>query len=294
MKRIGFHLSIASGFSHLIEEAVSLSCNTLQIFSRSPRSWIKRNFNDKELEVFKRKLKEYDIRPLIIHLPYLPNPATPKKSLRKKTIKVIKEELETCKILGAEFLVVHTGKYLEGTREEGIKRVQDMINEVLLDFREEVKILFENTAGAGTEIGCNFYELKEIFDGIEKKEKVGFCLDTAHLFQSGYDLRTKDKINKVLDEFDRLLGIDKLYLVHYNDSKTELSSRVDRHYHIGRGKIGKTGMKEIILNPRLFHIPFIMETPKDTKYADRRNMKIVKKFLNSTFSAFPEKRKNER
>ncbi|RLD15594.1 MAG: endonuclease, partial [Caldiserica bacterium] len=236
MKRIGFHLSIASGFSHLIEEAVSLSCNTLQIFSRSPRSWFRSEFNEKEVEFFKRKLKKYDIKPLVIHLPYLPNPATPKKLLRKKTIKVIKEELRSCESLGAEYLVIHTGKFLSGTREDGIKRVQDVINEVLLAFRGEVKILLENTAGAGTEIGCNFYELRKILDGIERKRKIGFCLDTAHLFQSGYDLRTKDKINAVLDEFDRLLGIEKLYLVHYNDSKTELSSRVDRHYHIGRGK----------------------------------------------------------
>jgi deoxyribonuclease-4 len=165
------------------------------------------------------------------------------------------------------------------TEEEGIKRVAEGINEAFRRIKNKVILLLENTAGMGSEIGYQFSQIKEIIDAVEERERIGVVLDTAHTFEAGYDLRDKEGIDKTLREFDELIGLKRLYCLHLNDSKTDFGSRVDRHWHIGKGKIGLEGFRLIVNHPLLRHLPGIMETPRDDTKLDLMNMKTIRRLV---------------
>jgi len=281
MVRFGFHLPISGGFKTTMQKAIELECKAIQIFSRNPRGWNYPPLKQKEAEEFKKFLKENDIKPLVVHMPYLPNLASPDDDSYKRSIDSLLEELKRCAILNAEYVNIHVGKVLKSTEEEGLKRLVNALKLVLKTDKSKVMILLENTAGQGSEIGYRFEHFAYVFKRLTTSERrrVGVCLDTAHLFEAGYDLRNKKAIDNTLNQFDKIVGFSYLKLIHYNDSYTELGSRVDRHWHIGEGKIGKTGMKAIITHPELKNLPFIMETPKKTPHDDFNNLKTVKTFL---------------
>jgi len=280
--RLGFHISIARGFSKVIEKAQQAKCETIQLFSRNPRGWKYNPLNPDEVEQFKIKLASSDISPCFLHLPYLPNLAAAKSELYTKSINSLCEDLRRAETLSIPFIIVHVGNRVTLSEEEAIGKVVWGINESLQRISNQVIILLENTAGQGTELGSNFLHLKIILSGVENKKRIGICLDTAHAFQAGYDLSTRKGLDDTLSEFDRLIGIKNLHLLHLNDSKSPLASHSDRHWHIGKGHIGLEGFRNIVNHPLLNHLPGIMETPRKDLKDDLRNMKAMRSLTNGS------------
>ncbi len=275
--RFGFHISIAQGVSTVIEKARKARCETIQLFSRNPRGWHYKSIPPEEVERFKAQLATSGISPCVIHLPYLPNLASADKDLYARSIDSLCEDLRRAGALAIPFLVVHVGKRLELSEGRAMARVAAAVNRSLKKVSNKVTILLENTAGQGTELGSNFAELADILSRINDRARVGICLDVAHAFQAGYDVSTRKGLDAALAEFDQLIGLEHLHLLHLNDSKTLMGSRADRHWHIGRGHIGLEGFRNIINHPLLVHLPGIMETPRVEEKDDRRNMRVVRK-----------------
>jgi len=273
--RIGFHISISRGLLKALDEAHSLGCNTIQLFSRNPRGWSARPLNDNDLRVFSNRRLELDIHPLIVHIPYLPNFATPNKELLKRSVAVLMEELIRTERLGGDFLVTHIGRAKNGKKEEALQRVIDALNEALSAVDNSVVLLLENTAGGKNEVGSSFEELREIIEKVERKERIGICYDTAHGFQAGYDIRDERGVEELFKRMEKTVGLNRLRCVHLNDSKTEFASHIDRHWHIGKGRIGETGLRAFLNHPALGDIPVIMETPKKSPNDDAENIKTV-------------------
>ena len=274
--RFGFHISIKGGFRNVPKRAINLHCDTIQFFSRSPRSWKYSVIEEKDVEIFKEKIKEYNIYPVFLHLPYLPNFATSKDDLYQHSISFLKDELIRADLLGVKYVIIHPGSSTGLSIKDALTRVVNAINIVFSEVNNNTEILIENTAGQGTEIGKNFDEIKKINEGVDQGGRIGVVLDTAHLFEYGYEINTEEGINRTLDEFNEKIGREKLRLLHLNDSKTPLGSRKDRHWHIGEGEIGKDGFSLIINHPYLRDLPGIMETPRRSLEDDFRNMKRIK------------------
>lgn len=280
--RFGFHIGISGGITKMPDTARGLECKTIQIFSRNPRGWEYPPLKEKDTEIVRSKLNEYNIKPVVVHMPYLPNPASPEDDKYKKSVDSLITEIIRADLLGAEYVNIHIGKRMNSSIEDALKRVIDAVNTTIAKTENlNVIILLENTAGQGSEVGDRFEHIKKIIDGIEKRERIAVCLDTAHMFAAGYDLRTREVIKRTFDEFDKIVGMRYLRCIHYNDSSSAFASKVDRHWHIGQGEIGEEGMKSLITYKRLSHLPFIMETPKKTPYDDRMNLETVKSFLQS-------------
>jgi len=277
--RLGFHVSIAQGFSRVIEKAHKTTCDTIQLFSRNPRGWNHRELNDNEVAEFKIKLSSSRISPCFLHLPYLPNFAAADEALYSKSVNSLCEDLRRAEILGIPFLIVHVGSRVKSSETEAIAKVIRAINESHQRVSNQVMILLENTAGQGTVLGSRFSQLKDILSGIDTQERIGICLDTAHAFQAGYDLSTRKGLDETLQECERLIGLKKLHLLHLNDSKVPLGSHSDRHWHIGKGYIGLKGFGNIINHPLLTHLPGIMETPRKSVKDDIRNMRVMRSLI---------------
>jgi len=282
--KFGFHINISGGLAKSLENAKSLECKTIQIFSRNPRGWNYPELKKDEVENFKIKLNELKISPVVVHMPYLPNPASPDKEIYKKSVESLVTEIKRAELLNAEYVNIHIGKKMNDTLENALKKVVEAVNFAIeKTINSKVIILLENTAGQGSEIGFKFEHIKFIIDLIENKKRIGVTLDTAHLFAAGYDLRDKKSIKKTFDEFDKIVGMKYLFCIHYNDSNSEFNSKVDRHWHIGNGFIGDEGMKLLITYKKLSHLPFIMETPKKSPEDDPNNLKKVKEYLENKF-----------
>lgn len=274
--RFGFHISIAGGFANVRQRAEELGCDSIQLFTRSPRGWSATKLDKADVDKFKMDIKDSKISPVFAHAPYLPNLAAADPDLKKRSIATIADDLQRCAILEIEFLVVHVGKAMGADEKTALKRVGENLNRILDLARNRVKILLENTAGMGSEIGYRFEQIAEIIALIEQKDRLGVTLDTAHSFEAGYDWRTRQAVDETLRKFDKTIGFGRLYLVHLNDSKTPFGSRVDRHWHIGKGDIGLAGFKEIVNHPLLKKLPGIMETPRTDTKEDLENMRTVR------------------
>jgi deoxyribonuclease-4 len=279
MRRIGVHVSIAGKIWESLERARRLGCNTVQLFSRNPRSWQAAEFDAADIEKFKRLKAKYGICPVVMHVPYIINLATPDDGLYKKSIAAFIEDVGRADSLGAEYLVTHLGSHTGSGEPGGMRRFAAALDGIIRSARPAAMILLENTAGSGSWIGYRFEHLKNIIEGVADADRLGVCLDTAHTFESGYDIRSAAGLKGTLDVFDALIGTDSIKVVHFNDSLSEMSSRVDRHHHIGKGTIGSAAMKRIINSPRLKHAAFIMETPKESDADDRRNLTITKRMI---------------
>lgn len=277
--RFGFHISIGGGFKKVVEKAIKKQCQTIQLFSRNPRGWEFGQLDKNDVLAFQSAVKDNDISPVFVHMPYLPNLASPNKDLFKKSLQSLIIELQRTEMLGAQFLVMHVGSRLNASEENAIKNVSNGINQAFSKIDNSVILLLENTAGMGSEIGYNFIQIKEIIDRVAEKDRVGIVIDTAHIFEAGYPIHTKEGLNKMLKECDELIGLKRLHLLHLNDSKTDLGSRIDRHWHIGEGKIGLDGFKNIVNHPLLKHLPGIMETPRKDDKEDLKNMKVIKSLV---------------
>lgn len=278
--RIGVHCSIAKGLLGALEEAESLDCQTIQFFTRSPRVWHKREIDNSEIKKFKERQKFLDIFPLTLHTPYLPNLCSQDKRLYQHSLKVFIEDLEYAGILDADYLAFHPGSYSEGSApEEGCKQLSDALNYLLRKIKNKVVILIENSAGGGRRICWNFQEIGSVIEKIKEKEHVGICFDTCHAYVAGYEISTKEKLEKTIDEIDKFIGLDKIKLLHTNDSKKPLGSKIDRHEHIGKGYIGLEGFRLILNHPVFKKLPAILETPRENSSADRKNLSLLRSLI---------------
>lgn len=275
--RIGVHVSIAGKIYESLERANAIGCNTMQIFSRNPRGWQASKLDPGDVAEFKRLKAEYDIKPVVIHIPYIINLASPDDRLYKRSIKAYIDDIERCDLLGAEYFVTHLGSHVGSGEDKGIKRFSLALKDIITSARPKTMILLENTAGSGSWIGYKFEHLKRIVDTVGKKGKIGVCLDTAHTFEAGYDIRTKEGLKNTFAKFDKLLGLENIRVVHFNDSLSAVESHVDRHQHLGKGDIGFTALSRIINEPRLKNAAFIMETPKESDNDDKRNIAAAKR-----------------
>jgi len=278
--RFGFQVSMTKSLDEVIKRALDRNCQTLQIFIRNPRSWMaRREFSKEEIKEFQTNLKKTNITPLIVHLPYLPNLATSDKDLFIRSVDVLISDLHQAGILGATYLIAHTGNHMGNGVKKGLERVIEALNIALSQVNNEVILLLENQVGAGTEIGDDFTHLKEIIENVITIKRVGICFDLCHAFAAGYEISNIKGVNKTIDLFHHLIGIDKLKVLHLSDSKGELGSKVDRHAHIGTGKIGFRGFSAILNHPWLIDKPVILETPIKTIEDDIRNLKVIKSLL---------------
>jgi deoxyribonuclease IV len=280
--RIGIHTSIAGSYLNALESARKLGCNALQIFSASPRMWQtgSARIPDGDAQTFRARRAELQLGPLVIHSNYLINLAASQPMLRTRSIQAFHDELVRARALGADFIVVHPGSRGESSSQQAISTIIESIKQatrrVPLD---KLEILIENTAGMGSAIGSRLEEVAEIIVGLNVLP-VGACLDTAHLFAAGYDIRTESGLASTIGQIDSTIGLDRVPVFHVNDSKVPLGGRVDRHDHIGHGKIGAAAFGRILRHPRLSAaalqgLPgraFILETPIDDPGDDRRNV----------------------
>lgn len=278
---LGAHMSIAGGVDSSVDRAADLEMNALQIFSQNVRSWSTRELTEEEIQGFKEKREKFGVVYAVVHTSYLLNLASPKDDLWEKSKKGLIEEIRRAHLLGIPAINTHIGAHTGSGLENGIDRLIAALKEVERadEFEgSEVKILLENTAGAGTKLGSDFAELGQVLDELNNSDRYGVCIDTCHGFAAGYDFSTETGLKETLEEFDHAVGLDKLELIHLNDSIGDRGSHKDRHAHIGRGKIGDEGFAAVVNNPDLRELPFILETPKeelDGKEADRVNLDRV-------------------
>ena len=287
MLRLGVQVSIAGSIHYSIDRALSLGCNTMQIFARNPRKFRKGFYLKKEeIEIFKKKLKDSGIFPLVVHSPYVLNLATPKKFLSWITTKEFILDLVEAEKLGAQYFVTHTGCFKGTTEKDGLKRVVKCLRKILKKTSNlKIMILLENTAGGGTWLGYTFSHFRYILEELDFSPRIGICLDTAHAWCAGFRINTEEGLEELLSEIDKNVGMERLKIVHLNDTQEALGSRKDRHYHIGEGKIGKEGFSLIINHPRLKSLPFILETPRKSDEDDLKNLKMVKRlYRNEVYS----------
>jgi deoxyribonuclease-4 len=277
--RFGFHISIAGGFSKVVERAEVRGCDTIQFFSRNPRGWRYDPLNETEAKEFRESIPSSGLFPIFLHLPYLPNIACSKSKFYKRSIYSIATDLQRAEQLGAQYLIIHIGHRMESSEDEAIEAVFQGINQAFDRVKNSVVLLMENTAGQGTEIGNTFEQIKRIIDGVQEKERIGICLDTAHSFEAGYDLSNKEGIERTIESFDQKIGLNRLHLLHLNDSKTPLGSRKDRHWHIGEGHIGLEGFRNLVNHPLLKRLPGIMETPRKDTIEDLKNMEVIQSLV---------------
>ncbi len=274
--RFGFHISIAGGFSKVVERAKVRGCETIQFFSRNPRGWKYDPMDEKEVKGFRTSIPSSGLFPVFLHLPYLPNLAFLASKFYERSIDSTSTDLERAGQLGAQYLIIHIGHRLDSPEDEAIEAVSRGINQSFERVKNSVILLLENTAGQGTEIGNTFEQIKKIIDGVHQKGRMGVCLDTAHSFEAGYDLSKKEGIERTLESFDQAIGLKRLHLLHLNDSKTPLGSRKDRHWHIGEGYIGVEGFRYLVNHPLLRYLPGIMETPRKDTVEDLKNIKVIR------------------
>lgn len=280
--RIGIHTSIAGSYLNALEAARKLGCNALQIFSASPRMWQggSARIAEVDAQAFRARREELRLGPLVIHANYLINLASAQRMLQTRSIQAFHDEVVRAMALGADFLVVHPGSRGEATSAQAISTIIESVKQSAKRSQlGGLQILIENTAGMGSAVGSRLEEVAEILHGLSSLP-VGGCLDTAHLFAAGYNIKTEAGLASTLGQVDSTIGLERVPVLHVNDSKIPLGGRVDRHEHIGKGKIGAEAFQRILRHPRLGTLPpeglvgraFILETPIDDPGDDRRNV----------------------
>ena len=260
MLNIGCHLSVSKGFKNMGKEALSINANTFQFFTRNPRGGKAKDLDEKDIEAFLQLAKENKFAKLLAHAPYTLNACAADESKREFAIQTFADDLARLEKVPGNLYNFHPGSHVKQGVEVGIQYIADMINQTLTP-EHTTTVLLETMAGKGTEIGRNFEELRAIIDKVELGDKIGICLDTCHVYDAGYDI--VNDLDGVLEEFDRIIGLDRLHAIHLNDSKNPFNSHKDRHEKIGEGEIGFEAIKKIINHPKLKNIPFFLETPNE-------------------------------
>lgn len=276
---LGAHFSIAGGLHRALGAAQKYGCPVLQLFTQNPSTWRTRRLTAEEIDLFRRVRQKWAIQKIASHASYLINPASPEDGLWKRSRDALADEMVRSAQLGIEWVVLHPGSHKGSGEAEGIERIAAGINEVFAMAPDvSCRLLLETTAGQGDSIGWHFAQLAAIRKRIRDTRRIGICLDTGHIFAAGYDIRTPAGCRHTLQAFERELGLENLFWIHLNDSKVPLSSRVDRHEHIGDGCIGRSAFAFFINDLRLAGIPKILETPKRKGRADgdRINLALLR------------------
>ncbi len=274
---IGAHTSISGGVPGAVDLAEKLNFSAMQIFSKNNNRWAAKPFTDQIINEFKTKLNSSGIKITVVHDSYLINLCSLKDELLEKSRAAFLDELTRCELLGIPYLNFHPGAHGGAGEKDGIKLIAESLNivhEKTQDYKTSSMI--EVTAGQGSAVGYKFEHIRKIIDLVEQKERMSVCIDTAHIFAAGYDIRTPDAYQKTMKEFDIIIGLEKLKCFHMNDSKKEFASRVDRHEHIGKGFIGLDGFRNIMNDKKLESVPKILETPKGKEQLeDVENIKVL-------------------
>ncbi len=281
-RRIGIHTSTAGGPANAAERAYRLGCNTLQIFSSSPRQWKPYELACSQCEEMASLRRKYGLKPLVIHANYLVNVAGGNAEFHAKSIMAFRGEVERALALGAEFLVLHPGSFRGGSREDGLQRAALAIEQSAdgLDLAGgNLRILIENTAGSEFSLGGNFEQVAELLYLLSKFVPAGACIDTCHTHVAGYDIVSEAGFADTLDQLERTVGLKNVYVWHCNDAKAERGSKVDRHQHIGKGSIGLKPFRRLLNDPRMVHAAFIAETPIDEPLDDLTNVNALKRLV---------------
>lgn len=290
MPRLGAHMSIAGGLPRAVDRAEAARCQSLQIFTKSAGQWRARPLPPEEVALFRMRVAETGIRPVVAHNSYLINLASALPLLREQSILALGDEIDRAESLGLDGLVMHPGSYTTGTEQDGLRLIAEGLARLLAERPEgRTTILLEHTAGQGTNLGHRFEHLAEIIDRLHGTSRVGVCLDTCHLLAAGYDIGTSDGYERTFLDFDRLVGLARISAFHLNDSKKPCGSRVDRHEHIGRGCIGLEPFRRLLNDPRFHDLPMLLETPKletpesrrksDLDPWDARNLRTLRRLI---------------
>lgn len=294
--RIGIHTTIAGDIARSLDIAHKLGCNALQIFTSSPRMWPRpgrTRIADADAARFIARRAELGLGPVAVHANYLINLAATEPVARVRTIQVFRDEIVRAMSIGADFLIVHPGSARDGNMARGAELVSDALRQAARGLKlGGLRILVENTAGMGNCIGSRFEELAAIIAGVPEVE-IGVCLDTAHLYAAGFPIHTAEGLEQTLAQIDRTIGLDRVFVIHVNDSKTAHGSRVDRHEHVGHGKIGSDALARVLKHPllspqRVAGRAFLLETPIDTPGDDRRNVAAVWKLVGVAIEQVPD------
>jgi len=279
--KFGAHVSIAGSPELAVDRASSIGCDTFQIFTRNPRGWKAKDLDDNKVANFKEKLKASKLEPVFSHMPYLANLASPDPIIWEKSLNMLNEELIRCTKLAIPYIVTHLGSPKGTTKQEGINRVISFINEVMNNVNSDVILLLENTTSKKGNLGSNIEDICEIIARTNYKDKIGICFDTCHAFASGYDIRQLNVIDEIINGIELYLGKNVIKLIHCNDSKFDLGEGRDRHEHIGLGKIGVEGFKNLLKCKKLKNVPFICETPEDDIRNGKDNIQYLRNLAES-------------
>jgi deoxyribonuclease IV len=260
----GSHLSIAGGYYKAVEKAASLGMATLQLFTKNNNQWYGKPLVEEDRTRFQSKLEELRISHPVAHDSYLINLGSPDEQLWQKSIDALYDELVRCDFLGIAHLVAHPGAFTTSSEEQGIARIAKGLDEIHHRGKKlKAQVLLETTAGQGSTLGWRFEQLGAIIAQVREPERLGVCFDTCHVFAAGYPMETAEDYRTTMSQLDAAVGLDRIKAFHLNDSKKELGSRVDRHEHIGRGKLGLAPFRHLLADPRFFAVPMYLETAKE-------------------------------
>jgi deoxyribonuclease-4 len=281
MPLLGAHMSIAGGLHLAVERIRQVGGEALQIFAKNQRQWKGPDLDAEAIARFGRAWAEAGRVPVAVHDTYLVNLASPDETVRQRSIEAFADELERTARLSIPYLVAHPGSYVKGTLEEGLSRfIHNLDRAIDLSQTGNVIVLIENTAGQGTQLGSRFEEIAHILKTSRHGSRLGVCFDTCHGFAAGYDFRTREAYRATFAHFHRTIGLEKLRFFHLNDSKKDLGSRVDRHEHIGKGKIGLDGFRYLLNDPQFRNHPMVLETPKENDLEqDKENLQVLKALM---------------
>ena len=257
---IGAHLSASKGFTHMLDEALSIGANTFQFFTRNPRGGKAKDIDEQDIKTFLQIAQEVNFGTILAHAPYTLNCCSAKPEVRRFALETFQDDLTRMEYTPGMLYNFHPGSHIGQGEDVGIQQICEILNEVLFE-NMTTTVLLETMAGKGSEIGRNFEELSRIIDGIELKDKMGICLDTCHVHEGGYDI--VNNLDGVLEQFDKIIGIDRLKALHLNDSKNPISAHKDRHEKIGEGYIGIDAFERIVNNKYLKNLPMFLETPNE-------------------------------
>lgn len=272
---IGNHLSTSKGYAAMGKEAVKLGANTFAFFTRNPRGGSAKEIIPSDVEKLMKLMEEQQFGKLVAHAPYTMNLCAAKEDVRSFSMEMIADDLKRMEYTPGNYYNFHPGSHVGQGAEKGMELIADALNQVLTP-EQTTTVLLETMAGKGSEVGRNFGELRAILDRVKLQDKMGVCLDTCHVWDGGYDI--VKHLDEVLEEFDRIIGLERLYAVHFNDSMNPCGAHKDRHARIGEGYIGLDGMRRVATHPLLAGKPFILETPNDDAgYA--REIRMVREWI---------------
>jgi deoxyribonuclease-4 len=260
MLTIGSHLSSSKGFLHMGKEAVKIGANTFQFFTRNPRGGAAKAIDEADVQAFLTFAKEHEFGKIVAHAPYTLNACSADERTREFAFEVMTDDLKRMEYVPGNYYNFHPGSHVKQGAEVGIAMIAEMLNKILTP-ELHTTVLLETMAGKGSEVGRSFEELRAILDRVELSDQMGVCLDTCHVYDAGYDIA--GNLDGVLEEFDRILGLERLCAIHLNDSKNPFGSHKDRHEKIGQGSIGLEAITRIVNHPSLRELPFLLETPNE-------------------------------